>query len=192
MNRAAIYVHGRIVTGIHHGEAYKKLTAQEKCENVCSGFLDEEHNKFLAEQKEFYLKRIILVRHADAENGSVTEYGRSQIQKAAIFLNAFVSLAEYSGFTSPVQRCQETAAEFSNEINLQFKTDEQLAESNESLESLKKLLENLPSKSFLISHCNLIATLAQLATGINMQEMKIDNCCIIFIKDNTIVRLGNL
>ena len=193
MSRAALYVHGRIVTGLHHGEAYSKLTAQERCENICSGEYDEEHQKFIAEdRKEFYHKKIILVRHAQAENDHITDYGITQVRRAALFLEAFVNLSEYKGFTSPASRCQETAAEFKKELGIQFEVTEQLAEKNTSLEVLKNLLENLPIKSFLVSHCNLIVNLAQLATGVNTHGLKIGHCCINFIKDDAIVQLGNI
>jgi broad specificity phosphatase PhoE len=199
MKIAALYVHGRIVTGTHHGDAFSKLTEAEKHNNICSGFYDEERKKFFTDEKEFYLKKMILVRHAQADNQddpSLTDYGRFQIQQAANFLNSFVNLSGYQGFTSPIKRCQETAEEFCNEINLSFRTNDKLKEYDgeppvQFGTRVKTLLEELPDKSVLISHCNLIANLAQLATGIDTSNLKIHNCCILFVENGTLSQLGN-
>ena len=196
---AALYVHGKIVTGTHHGDAFNKLSDKEKNEDICSGFYDKENNKFITDEKEFYLKQIILVRHADAEhceNPGITDLGRSQVQRAATFLNAFVNLSGFKGYASPRRRCQETAEEFSNETCLDFNTSDLLRDANEPhpifVSRLRKLLKELPDKSFIISHCDFIKTMAYLATGINTDNLEVQNCCILFVDNGSLSKLGNL
>lgn len=44
---AALYVNGKIVVGVHHGDAYAKLTPEEK-DDPLSGFIDEKSHLFIS------------------------------------------------------------------------------------------------------------------------------------------------
>ena len=96
-----------------------------------------------------------------------------------------------------MKRCQETADAFCNECNLDFHVNEKLLDddSNKSIplfiQKLKNLLEELPDKSFLISHCNFIVNMAYLATGTTIDK-KIHNCSITFIENCNIVHIGKI
>ncbi len=186
---AALYVHGRIVTGTHHGDAFSKLTIEEKTQIICSGFLDEEHHKFIGEDKEIFVKEIVLIRHAnvdDSEDPSVTDQGRSQIKRAANFLNDHMDLSDFQGFNSPIKRCQQTADEFSKELNVFFKPETSLIESA-SPRMLLAFLNNLPCKSLLITHCDIISSLVYLTTEKCVKEIKY--CSPLIVVNNTVTSI---
>ena len=198
---AALFVNGRLFTGCHHGDAFSKLNSFEKTKPITSGFYDPQNNKFICDEQEFYLKKIIMVRHAQAEDEGndpgITDVGRLQVKQAATFFRSFINLKDFVGLASPMKRCQETAEVFCNESNINFDVDEDLLDNDGVPESmfvsrLSILLDRLPTKSFLISHCNFIAKLTQLATGINTAKMAVPNCSITFIENNTVAHIGKV
>jgi broad specificity phosphatase PhoE len=195
---AALFVNGKIVTGNHHGEAYSKLNNHEKSCSCQSGFFDPQQNRFVCDDNEFYVKKIIMVRHAEAEQGidpGITELGRLQCVQTASFFKSLDDLQSYQGFTSPLARCQETAQVLCNEINLNFDVDCDLVDDDDEPHSLfifrlKTLLKTLPDRSILISHCNFIANMAQLATGMEFDTLHLPNCSITVVENNNIVHIG--
>lgn len=194
---AALYVNGKVVTGTHHADAFSKLSNDDKEGEICSGFLDQQCGKFVCEDSQFYLKKIVMIRHAEAGDGDdpeITTRGRTQTQRTASFLKSFVDLKEYTALTSPRQRCRQTAELLQDDIGLEFNIDENLVDDDFGScnfdSRLSSLLNQLPSKSFLISHCNFITYLAQLATGSNSLNLNVSNCSITFIENCHVTHIG--
>jgi phosphohistidine phosphatase SixA len=172
---AALYTNdGKLVTGSHHGEAFGKLTVEEQVGELTSGFVDPKTGKFISDNLEFYVKKIILLRHANAqqvgEDPGLTKIGRLQGEQAANFLYSNIhDLSEHVGFCSPKQRCQQTGNIISKNVNLQFDVNDKFVDQLDSEDPkkfmirLRSVLHLLPEKSVIISHCKFILNIAQLA-----------------------------
>lgn len=193
---AALYTSGKLVTGCCHGEAYGKLNESEKNQEIYSGFIDQKKLKFIADDCEFYLKQIILMRHADSEgkvNSGITEKGCCQVKQAATFF-VNMKLTGYTGFCSPLRRCVDTALLMEDYCNIHFSTYDSLnkRDDDEPVENfihrVSHVLDILPEKSFLISHCDFIKTMAQLAVGIDVSLPEIiPNCSVTFIDNHKVI-----
>ena len=192
----ALYASGKLVTGCCHGEAYGKLSESEKDQNIQSGFIDEHKLKFIADDGEFYLKKIILMRHGDSEGkseSSITEKGRSQVKMAAAFF-ATINLKGYKGFCSPLIRCVDTAKLLSDYCRIQFNVNDDLIKQFDDedcecfVNRVGKVLDALPEKSLLISHCDFIKVMTQLAGGVdvNLPDI-IPNCSTTFIENHKVL-----
>jgi phosphohistidine phosphatase SixA len=185
----AILCNDKIVTGLHHGDAFAKLNENEK-NNCVSGFL---HNlKFIADNKIVYLKQILLVRHAEAEkneDGYLTDNGKKQAEKLAKFL-IDMDFGNFEMFTSPYIRCKQT----SEILQLNCPTNNCLCkksptESNEDFQKrINDLLDFLPEKSILITHSDLIQNILAI---INLSQPEcISNCSITYIHNNRLIWLA--
>lgn len=193
---AALYTSGRLVTGCCHGEAFGKLSEAEKDQEIHSGFIDQQSLKFIADDCEFYLKKIILMRHADSEgkqDSGITEKGRCQVKQAAAFF-ASMKLSGYVGYCSPVTRSVATARLLERHYPLRFDIDNELnkQDDNEEIEAFVRrvnhVLDKLPEKSLLISHCDFIRIMVQLAVGVDVELPDvIPNCSTTFIDNHKIV-----
>jgi broad specificity phosphatase PhoE len=192
---AAIRAGNRIVTGLHHGEAFEKLTETEKEVPIESGFFNPKTLKFISEDKELYLKEFIILRHGDAEakiDSSITKLGRSQIEKAAAFLFFNFNIKEYQIFSSPYKRCRETAFFIGKQLNSQFTINCSLAKmaSTETsinfVERIRELLDFLPAKNILISHADFIKTFTEITTKEKRNE-EVLNCSITYINQCQVV-----
>lgn len=193
---AALYTSGKLVTGCCHGEAYGKLSESEKDQKIHSGFIDQKKLKFIADDCEFYLKKIILMRHADSEgkvNSGITEKGRNQVKQVATFF-VNMKLTGYTGFCSPLPRCVDTASLLEEHCHIHFSIYDNLnkQDNDEPVESfisrVSHVLDILPEKSFLISHCDFIKVMAQLAVGVDVELPDvIPNCSTTFIDNHKIV-----
>jgi broad specificity phosphatase PhoE len=189
MFTAALYTEGKIVTGSNHGEAFGKLTECEQNSSLCSGFVDPKKLKFFSDECEFYLKKIIMLRHGDSVgkwNSPLTPLGRNQVSLAAA---SFTSLTGYTGYCSPLLRCLETAHIVEDICNIHFAVDARLSEkarkesSDSFLDRIKSVLEDLPEKSLLISHCDFIQVMTEIASDASSPEI-VPNCSVTYIDNH--------
>lgn len=196
--RAALLVNGRVVTGINHGDAYSKLTFEEKNGNIESGFFDQQHGEFICEdERVYYMKTILMIRHADAHKNQkdpgITNLGRSQSQRAVSFLN-HLNIKSFVAFSSPARRCLETAEEFCNELNIHFETNDAFKEDGEphSLvkNKLKQAFDDLPPKSLIITHNTIIGLATEIILNRFVSEISIPNCSITLFENSCLVHLG--
>ena len=185
----AILCNNKIVTGLHHGDAFAKLNEIEK-NNCLSGFID--NLKFITDDHIIYLKEIILIRHAEAEideNGNITENGKIQAENLSKFLND-MHLQNFATYASPYARCQQT----SKILNLNCLTHNCLCkksptESNQDfLKRINDLLDFIPEKSILITHSDIIQNILAI---INLSQPEcINNCSITYIYNNRLIWLA--
>lgn len=138
MYAKAIYVDGKIVTGLHHGEAFSRLSDQEKCsDSLLSGFYDETTGRFFYDDQSFYTKDIYLIRHSRPSKGydetidpDLCEDGITKAHCLAGFLKS-AGIADYQGYTSPFLRCLITADIISRMTGISFCVDPNLTEQSE-------------------------------------------------------------
>jgi len=196
----AVFVKDKIVTGSHHGDAFSKLSEEEKnCNELLSGFIDYEHFKFITDDGTIYLKDIIILRHAQsdlrAEDGPITSNGRAQAFRAASFLKT-LCLGGYSGFCSPYLRCKQTSEIIKEICSLQFKTDTHFSkqttyEDQEDFQNrIEETLDLLPQKSVLITHTDCIQKILALTHLIKDNLKLISNCSITYIHQNRLIWLA--
>ena len=214
---AALYANGKVVTGGHHGEAFCKLTLDEQEGEITSGFVDPDTGKFVSDDIEFYAKNLILIRHAhacDYFDPGLSGLGYSQCEKVVNFLRDTQNLQSYMGFASCCNRTRETAefifgrlgihceirSDFCDQRNWDlpcWRAANQWFESPYSfIERLKYILHTLPQNSIIISHCNFVANMAQLASGVEditeVPEWKnsIPHCSVTCIMNHRIDCIG--
>lgn len=194
---AALYTGGKVVTGRNHGEAFGKLTEAEQNADLCSGFIDPQKLKFISEECEFYLKQITMLRHGDSVghwNSPITKLGRSQAKLAAAFL-VNMHLEGCVGFCSPMLRCVETAHILEDVCNISFTPDPRLLKQNDResgetfLERVRKVLDELPERSLIISHCDFIQVMTELASDAEAPEL-VPNCSITHIDHHKAIWLA--
>jgi len=178
---AALYTSkGRVVTGQHHGEAFSKLAAAERNELI-SGFLDPITGKFISDDIEFYAKKLICIRHSEVEcdhdDPGINDEGRSHTMRAALFVKRHVDgINSFQGLYSPARRCVETASILSELLDIEFQencdlTDVSPDESTEDfIGRVKSVLRNIPARSIIVSHCNLIASLVRACYGCDVDQ----------------------
>lgn len=195
----AIFIKDKVVTGLHHGDAFAKLSEQEKNDTkLISGFLDDEHHKFVTENEIIYLKDIIILRHAQSdlrvEDGPITPSGRAQAFRVAQFLKE-LHLAGYSGFCSPYLRCKQTSAIIKEICSIPFETDVHLCKQTpyENFQDfsnrITEMLDFLPPKSILITHTDFIQNILCLTHLIKEQLKCVVNCGITYIHQNRLIWL---
>lgn len=196
----ALFIKDKVVTGLHHGDAFSKLSEQEKNDShLISGFLDNEHHKFVTEDETIYLKDIILLRHAQSdirvEDGPITANGRVQAFRAAAFLRE-LQLAGYEGFNSPYLRCQQTSAIIKEICCIPFATDLHLCKQSnhetqvDFLERVTETLDALPPKSILITHTDFIQNILCLTHLIREHLKLVMNCSVTYIHQNRLIWLA--
>ena len=177
---------GKVVTGMNHGEAFGKMSIDEQDNGLfTSGFLDPKTGEFVADEETFYLKQLILIRHSEIEedtdkvssfDGSpdpaLSDNGRSKADDLACCLQKKLDLSGYAQFTGYATRCQETARIIDSHTNLGVEYLPWLQDMTEEESPiqfvcrLKKTLDYIPDKSLVVSHCNCVLNLAQLALGL--------------------------
>jgi phosphohistidine phosphatase SixA len=196
----AIFVKDKIITGSHHGDAFSKLTEEEKnAAELLSGFLDNDHLKFITEDETIYLKDIIILRHAQSdlrvEDGPITSNGRTQAFKAASFLKQ-LCLAGYTGFCSPYLRCKQTSAIIREICSMPFDTDLHFSkqtnyeDSQDFSNRIVETLDFIPPKSVLITHTDFIQNILAITHLIRENLKSISNCSITYIHQNRIIWLA--
>lgn len=202
---AALYAENQIFTGNNHGEAFEKMSAQQQNGQLTSGFLDLELGKFISDDCTFYLKQLLLLRHSDVEDGpdpELTSQGRRRTSQAAEYLQAEFDLSEYRLFSSTKRRCQQTADIISQELQLELVSDDNLQEQfatedvNQFSQRLKQVLDRLPTKSLIVSHCDCIMGLVQMATGTTLANCPqwngvVPRCSVTYVDGNKAVWIGH-
>jgi len=202
MRFAALYTQGRCVTGRHHGEAFARLSEAEQNRDFKSGFLDIETGRFAVEGSGgFYLKRLVMMRHGQTESDGldppVSESGKQHIYQVANFLSQ-LDLSDYVAFTSPLLRCRQSAIILSKKIHLDFSIDENIREmeDDELLKDFRQriegVLDHLPRKSILISHCDFILHSTYIATGesLNLEKRNIPTSSMTVIDNDKVLCFG--
>ncbi len=195
MSIAALYTHGHCVTGSNHGEAFAKLSNQEKDEDIQSGFFDEETKEFVAKDHSFYLKWLVLIRHGECTDGNnLSDNGRQHLWAIAEHLS-HLDFSGYEAYTSPLNRCVQSATILSEKTHLHFDVSQDIREqeASEPIESfcqrIKMVIDHLPNKSLLITHSDFIFHLAYIATGESL-NLVIPPSSITIIHDNKIICIG--
>lgn len=178
----ALYLNGHIVTGVTHGHAFAELSEEEKeqIDSIVSGFFDEDTGKFIDPDQDlaFYTKSIILIRHGNicqpySENldPDLSDDGIDEVKKITYFLQKRVNLQNTFALVSPYLRCRHTAQIIADHTRIRFQISSDIREeSNDShsdfFSRLKNTLDNLPPKSLIISHSDVIEAIIRMATGI--------------------------
>jgi len=167
----AIFANGKIVTGANHGEAFGKLDDKEKSQPVQSGFYNSYKLKFTDEQQAIYFKKVLMIRHAEHKNKKMTEDGLNQIKKTANFVST-LNLGEYETLCSPLSRCIETAKIIFSHFNIDCNLVEQNVWESPDIfiKRIRFVLDYLPRKSVIISHCDFIEIMAKL-NHINISQI---------------------
>lgn len=201
---AALYTCGKVFTGTHHGDAFSKMNIHEKEQEIISGFFDSVTGTFITDDDEFYIKKILLIRHAtvNTENDPrLTGYGIDQSKFTAEFLKTSVDdISEYKVFSSTSTRCKETSTIISQYLNIPCQSNEELVDKKTDenvvnfMVRIKKILHHLPQKIILISHCNFIINAIQLTAGIkNFTEHNpecLSFCSVTFVDNQKIIWFG--
>lgn len=195
---AALYVNGEIVTGENHGIAFGKLTVEQQISaELVSGFFDPDSQYFLTDSQSFWMKKILLVRHAHVENQHITDIGRQQASMVASFLQSNVHGCEF--FSSPVDRCQETLQEICKVLSCGYSTsdsfEEQRADESERdfLHRLHNGIGSLPEFSVVCTHCPCIVDLLTLALqSVDLSSMDIPHCSVSYIDKGEIKLAGEV
>jgi len=190
--QAALYSNGKVVTGRNHGEAYNKLSPEDQERELQSGFLDPRTGRFLLDDdSQFYLKKILLIRHAqpteEEYDPGISEIGHMQCKRVANFLMVRFNLPDFKVFCSPVRRCRETMDSIFEEIEIEKSIgplyekryeDESIAA---FLERIRHVLEILPQNSIVVSHCDYVVNMSQLALAMSdpasFCQVRCDDCC---------------
>lgn len=191
----ALLVSGRIVTASNHGEAFGKLTENEKNNPLVDGFFDPEKQKFISTDKTFYLKKIVMIRHGDSigfHNSPITEKGKEQSHLVASFIAK--KFADFDFICSPFLRCVETGKIIAQASNAECAIDKNLAKQEESekdedfAQRIKSLIDCLSKKTILVSHTDVIQMICTLT--IFTKPNFIPNCSLTFFDDQKIVWLA--
>ena len=198
----ALYLNGKVVTGVTHGHAFAELSKEEKqkIDNIVSGFFDKETGQFIDPDNhiEFYTKSLILIRHGNVDptinNPDLTDQGVNEVKKITYFLQKKVNLCDTAAYVSPKLRCLHTAQIIADHTRIKFKVSEEIREEPEDTHSdlftrLKTTLNGLPNKSLLISHSDVIDAIIRMATGIENVE-SIPTASVTLIRKRQAVCLG--
>jgi broad specificity phosphatase PhoE len=214
---AAIYMHGgKVVTGMNHGDAFGKMTVEEQDSLFTSGFLDPKTGEFVADEESFYVKELILIRHSEIKDETshtnphtgqpdpeLSDEGRFKASTTIESLSEKLDLSGYAQFTGFARRCQETARIFDEHTHLgveylpwleDFTEEESVSQ---FVGRLKIALDRLPQKSLVVSHCNCILNLAQLALGLHDISMcpqwngVIPKCSVTYLNGKEAVWIGH-
>lgn len=199
---AALFAGGRVVTGPCHGDAFRQLNLLEQNGQINSGFLDPLTGKFITDDQQFYIKKILLIRHAEPQDGidpNITEFGRLQCQKAANFLLR-LPIHQYVGFCCECKRTYATAMAIFGQVGLPLHVSSRFCDPFEEsplkfLNRLQEVIESLPEYSVIISHSDFIVNIAQLAMGTDITECKqwnkkIPSCSITYVENHQPVWIG--
>lgn len=151
MKKAALYVHGKIVLGFNHNEAFGKLTETEQHEFIVSGFYDTNTEEFEADMDKdhFYDKEMILIRHTETQDknnldSTISLYGIKQAKNIADFLLKNFNNKDYVFLTSPLLRCLQTSQIIQQKINVKFVVSPEIMETPEKCFCLKNHKEYFP------------------------------------------------
>lgn len=152
MRIAALYIHGRVVLGASHLDAFEQLTPEEKdSDDISSGFFNQETMEFdgYVEHEHFFNKKIMLMRHGKPRNDDLdpglSNEGINEVIQVARQILQF-NLTGFTGYTSPMRRCLETARIVHEYTGLTFSVAPELMETPPFL--------NEGETFFLKKHCD--------------------------------------
>lgn len=213
---AAIYTHGHVVTGLNHGDAFGKMTVEEQDDIFVSGFLDPDTGEFVSDDDHFYIKQLVLIRHSEVKDEAnctnphtgqpdpeLSDIGRLKADSLGRTLPEKVDLSGFAQFTGLARRCQETARIIDSHTQLgveylPFIEDIHGDETTtQFISRLKEALDYLPDKSLVVSHCNCILNLAQLALGLNdistcpQWNGVVPKCSVTYVNGKEAVWIGH-
>lgn len=215
---AALYAGGKVVTGKNHGIAFAKLSIDEQDGMINSGFLDPQTGRFITDEFQFYIKKIILIRHAEAcesceqcqkwhcffrnsTNPPISDIGRLQCERTANFLMRLVPVQHYVAYSCDCTRTKDTAMAICGQIGIPLQFSNRFCDplENESpsqfMERLKEDIESLPEHSIIISHSDFVVNMAQIAMGTDITQCeqwknKIPNCSITYVENHQPIWIG--
>ncbi len=170
----AVYTKGKVVTGVTHGDAFSKLASEDKSGNdFLIGNWCPMTGKFTGDGGFFFTKKILLIRHGSPENETLTESdpGLSTLGEQAVEQLSQQLIDEWEGcqsFSSPFRRCCETMDILDKALHFQqMSVDSNLVDlyegetSEKITDRITEVLEILPIKTIIISHCALIQNIVK-------------------------------
>lgn len=136
MYKPAVFCSGHVESGCHHGDAYSKLTSEEKeaFDLLVSGHVNED-GSFTTEMKHT-TKTILAVRHAESQynvhltshlDSDLTNNGEHQAHLMSDHFKLF-NLEGFVGYTSPLLRCVKTARYIQRKTGMNFTVLPELCE----------------------------------------------------------------
>ena len=177
---------GKVVTGAHHGDAFSKLSPDEQNGEMLSGFVDSKTGKFVSDQQEFYLKRILLIRHGhvpDYFDPDIDSDGHSQCDRVIRFLRETIDLSRFHAYASCCRRCWQTADKIYFTLGMHYECNTEFCNKRDAdlpcchcqknwgendytfLERVQHVLSWLPEESIIIASGDFIAAMAQIASN---------------------------
>lgn len=172
--QAAIFANGRVVCGLTHGHASSCLADDEK-DKALSGWYDAARKKFVYDDNFFYMKEIILVRHAHAINDHLSPKGLSQISSSLKSMTSFwkPGLEIRSG---PSERCEHTASLLATHFGVRGVVDDNLGEPVTD-EKVAAALDDFPDCCIAVTHCDFIRKTVAKIGGTFMSYLP--NFCLL-------------
>jgi broad specificity phosphatase PhoE len=191
---AALFANNRAVVGLNHGDAYSKLSSQEKDGDIESGFIDTETGKFFSDNIKIYLKQVYLIRHGEAtgqeQQSKLTKFGILQSHVLAETISN-KNISEFEFFSSPFLRCKQTAEIIEEKTGLKFCAKEELRKQDAQerpehfCERMTDLIETLPEKSILVTHSDVIINV--VAQMVGTLVMSVPNCSISYVSSRELI-----
>jgi len=177
--QAALFSNGRVICGPTHGHASSCLTDDEK-DKALSGWYDAARKKFVYEDRFFYMKDIILIRHAHAVDDHLTRKGIAQITESLASLNSFYKPG-IEIFSGPSERCEHTAFFIGTHLCLPAHVNEDLGEPV-SDEKVTAALDAFPDSAIAVTHSDFIRKAVAMVGGTFMSY--VPNFCLIRLSGN--------
>lgn len=180
----AVYACGKVVTGITHGDAFSKLSEEEKAGNdFVIGNWCSHTGRFTGDDHFFFTKKILLIRHGtpactydiDPDPG-LSDLGRIEVDQLGENLHHH-DYTDYIMYSSPMRRCMETGEILQPFFGMEVILDPDLVETyqgesqDEICNRIEGIVERLPEKTIIISHCTLIQNVAQCIGSIILSEI---------------------
>jgi hypothetical protein len=157
--QAAIFIHGQVLCG----PTRESLAACMTDADAVSGFYHHDHKRFVSEDRQFYMKDIVLIRHADAEGDKLTGKGIAQIQSSLPRLNSLYR-SNLEIISAPFERCEHTAWALATHFSLSAKANDSIREPATD-ENVSAALDELPDYAMLIVPADFLCLAVGKATG---------------------------
>jgi len=131
---AAVFSNGHVATGRHHGEAYARLSCEDRDADLVSGHVNPD-GTFTTEMDHPH-KDILIIRHAESQwnakltedlDSDLTDEGERQRDAVARFIKDNIDYRSFMGFTSPFLRCLKTSNPL-RKLGVRFFVENELAE----------------------------------------------------------------
>lgn len=198
----AVYVSGRVVVGVTHGDAFSKLPPEAKAGNeFVIGDWCAATGKFTDGDRVFFTKKTLLVRHGKPldvlwGNPGLSEEGKAQVETLGTYLASEGIWGGCRVFCSPRRRCIETAKVLAVALGIRASTEVRLRErsGNEGTSEYRgriiEMLGDIPQESILVSHCTFISDVAQLIGGTSCSENDFPTASMTLIDHDRLEYLG--